>query len=162
MNSQQLESHESCCKIQTTTCPCPICGKTGRRVTSLTLDHHIPPHLRQGFGNEATFCMDPLCNVVYCNSQGKVIRKGETIHPVTIKDPGDDIYVCYCFEHKRGDLRLDLREKGETDIPEKIRQGVKEGRCDCERKNPQGACCLGNVAKAIKEIQSDLSSAKGR
>lgn len=151
------ETHEACCKISTTACPCPVCGKTGRKVTSLTLDHHIPSPLRQGFGNEAAFCMNPSCDVVYCNSQGKVIREGETVLPVTIKDLGNDVYVCYCFEHKRGDLRRDIREKGKTDIPEKIRQGVKEGRCNCEGKNPQGACCLGNVAKAIKEIQSESS-----
>jgi hypothetical protein len=85
-----------------------------------------------------------------------VVCKGETKLPVTIKDPGDEVYVCYCFKHKRGDLRKDIIQKGTTDIPEKIRKGVKEGRCDCERNNPQGACCLGNVANAIQSIYTEL------
>ncbi|MBI3291428.1 MAG: copper chaperone Copz family protein [Elusimicrobia bacterium] len=150
-----LETHEACCKIPTYFCPCPVCGNTGRRVTAVTLDHHIPSHLREGFGDEATFCLNPACEVVYCNPAGKVIRKGETVLPVTIKDPGEEVNVCYCFGFTRGDIRRELREKGKTDIPTQIKQGVQEGRCDCARKNPQGACCLGNVGRTITAITSE-------
>lgn len=154
--SEAIESHEACCKIPTVACPCPVCGNIGRKVTGVTLDHHLRAILKSEFGEEATFCLNPDCEVVYCNDARTVIRKGETLLPVTIKDPGDHVYVCYCFEFTRGDLRRDLSTKGETDIPDKIKQGIQEGRCDCERKNPQGACCLGNVKKAIKSIQSEL------
>jgi len=153
---QTVESHDACCKIPTVACPCPVCGNKGRKVTALTLDHHVPGPLREKIGNDAAFCLNPACDVVYCNPAGFTIKKGQTALPVTIKDAGDDVFVCYCFEHRRGDLRRDLAANGTTDIPERIKQGVKEGRCDCERKNPQGACCLGNVANAIKEIQSGL------
>lgn len=153
-----IETHEACCSIPTISCPCPVCGNTGRKVTSMTLDHHLPSPSREKLGSNAAFCMNPDCDVVYCNSAGFIVRKGETTLPVTIKDRGDDVFVCYCFEHKRGDLRHDLKEKGKTDIPDRIRKGVKEGRCDCERKNPQGACCLGNVANAIKTIQAELQT----
>lgn len=154
--TMSIETHEECCKITTTSCPCPICGNTGRKVTPLTLDNHVPSPLKEKLGNEATFCLNPDCEAVYCNPAGFVVRKGETKFPVTIKDPGDDTFVCYCFEHKRGNLRRDIQEKGTTDIPDQIRKGVKEGRCDCEKNNPQGACCLGNVASAIKAIQTEL------
>jgi len=108
---------------------------------------------RAKFGDEAGFCPNPACEVVYFS--GKVtVRKGETVLAVTQKDPGDEVFVCYCFEHKRGDLRRDLAQKGVTDIPDRIKKGIKEGRCDCERKNPQGACCLGNVAAAINGIKA--------
>ncbi|MBI2071043.1 MAG: copper chaperone Copz family protein [Elusimicrobia bacterium] len=147
------ETHGACCKIPTILCPCPVCGNRGRKVTALTLNNHVPSPLRKELGDDATFCLNPACEVVYCNPQGRIVKKGQTRLPVTIKDVGDDVYVCYCFEHKRSDLRRGLKEKGKTDIPYKIKQGVKEGRCDCERKNPQGACCLGNVAQAIKEIE---------
>ena len=43
-------------------------------------------------------------------------------------------------------------------IVDQIKKGVQEGRCDCERKNPQGACCLGNVMAAIKTIQDKNNS----
>lgn len=155
--STQVETHDSCCRIPTTTCPCPVCGNLGRKVSSPTVDNHVPSPLREEIGNDATFCLNPNCDVVYCNPAGKVVRKGQTKLPVTIKDPDDGVFVCYCFEHQRGDLRRDLAQKDSTAIPDQIRQGVKEGRCDCERKNPQGACCLGNVANAIRQIHRELS-----
>lgn len=151
-----IDTHESCCRIKMVACPCPACGNTGRKVTALTLDQHVPEERRATVGNDVAFCLNPTCEVVYYNRDGRVIRRGETVLPVTIKDGGDGVYVCYCFEFTRGDLRKYLSDKGETDIPENIRQGVKEGRCDCERKNPQGACCLGNVANAIKAIKAEL------
>ena len=151
------ETHESCCHVSTTSCPCPVCGNAGRKVSALTLDHHLPQPLRAEFGDEGTFCLNPACDIVYCNRAGMLVRRGQTVLPVTIKDAGDDVHVCYCFEFKRSDLRRELNQKGKTDIPDQIRKGVKDGRCDCERKNPQGACCLGNVAAAIKDIQKGVN-----
>jgi hypothetical protein len=158
MKPENIETHEACCQIQTTACPCPLCGNAGRKVTALTLDHHVPPPLRAAIGDDATFCLNPACEVVYCNPAGLVVRKGQTLLPVTIKESGDPVPVCYCFGFKRGDLRKDLAERGKTDIPERIREGIAEGRCACERTNPQGACCLGNVAGAIKQIQEEMKS----
>ncbi len=154
--SNSPETHEACCHVSTTSCPCPICGNAGRKVSALTLDHHLPQPLRAEFGDEGTFCLNPECEIVYCNPAGMLVRRGQTVLPVTIKDAGDDVQVCYCFEFKRSDLRRELDQKGKTDIPDQIRKGVKDGRCDCERKNPQGACCLGNVAAAIKDIQKGV------
>ena len=153
-----IETHEDCCKLPTTACPCPVCGNAGRKVSTVTLENHLRAPLREKMGNDVTFCLNPACEVVYCNPAGDVAKKGETVLPVTLKDPGDEVHVCYCFDFKRGDLRRDLREKGKTDIPQEIRKGIDEGRCDCERKNPQGACCLGNVTKAVRSIQEDLKT----
>lgn len=151
-------NHEACCKIQTTSCPCPICGNAGRKVSAMTLDHHVPKHLRTSIGDAATFCLNPDCDVVYCNPSGFVVRKGQTVLPVTIKDLDDQVLACYCFDFKRADIRRDLIRNGKTTIPDKIRQDVKEGRCACERTNPQGACCLGNIAEVIKKIQKEVKS----
>jgi hypothetical protein len=153
--SEQIETHETCCKIPTAIGPCPVCGNPGRKVSALTLDHHVPSPLRTKIGNEATFCLNPDCDVVYCDPGGVVIHKGETLLPVTIKDSGDDVFVCYCFEHTRGDIRRELEIKNKTNIPDQIKKDVQAGRCDCERKNPQGVCCLGNVEAAIKAIQAE-------
>ncbi|MCI0409769.1 MAG: (2Fe-2S)-binding protein [Acidobacteria bacterium] len=150
--SIDVETREACCKLPTVACPCPVCGKVGRRVTARTLDHHVPPDQRKSFGDDAAFCANATCEVVYCNRAGQVIKKGETALPVTVKDPGDDVYVCYCFEISRGMVRRDLLTLGRTEIPDQIRKGVQEGRCDCERQNPQGACCLGNLARIIREF----------
>lgn len=154
----QSPDHEACRGIPTAPCPCPVCGNAGRKVTAVTLDHHVPEPLRAAIGNDAAFCLNPACAVVYCNPAGFVIRKGQTLLPVTQKDPGDEVRVCYCFDFKRADLRRELAERGKTDIPAQIKKGVADGRCDCERKNPQGTCCLGNVAAAIKTINAEVNS----
>jgi len=153
-----VEPHGECCKIPTSVCPCPVCGNPGRKVTPITLDAHVPSPLRGEIGDDVTFCLNPDCAVVYCNPAGKMVRKGQTRLPATLKDLGDDVFVCYCFEHKRGDLRRDLATKGWTDIPDRIKQGIKDGRCDCERKNPQGACCLGTVAATLKAIEAETKT----
>lgn len=153
----QNHSHDACCKISADIAVCPRCGQKGRRVGGDTLDHHLAAHLRAKFGQSAGFCPNPACEVVYFDG-ATIARKGETLLPVTQKDPGEDVFVCYCFEHKRSDIRRDLEAKGSTDIPNRIKKGIQEGRCDCERKNPQGACCLGNVAAAVKKIQMEVKS----
>lgn len=149
-------SHEACCKIAAETAICPRCGGRGRKVGGVTLERHLPAALRARFGESAGFCPNPACEAVYFNGEA-VALKGETLLPVTQKDPGDDVHVCYCFNFKRADIRRDLAQRGATDIPDQIRKGVEEGRCDCERKNPQGACCLGNVAAAVKKISSEVN-----
>lgn len=150
-----IDAHVSCCRNKTAAFPCPACGETGRKVAALTLDHHVPGERRAALGNHVSFCLNPVCEVVYYNRDGQVIRSGNTVLPVTIKDGGDDVYVCYCFGFTRGDLRKSLSDKGKTDIPDNIRQGVEAGNCECERKNPQGTCCLGNVTAAIKAIKAE-------
>lgn len=148
------DEHEACCRLPAVALACPVCGKQARKVGKETLDHQLERTARAKFGAEAGFCPNPACEVVYFGGAA-VVRKGETALAVTQKDPGDEVFVCYCFEHRRGDLRRDLIQKGTTDIPDRIKQGIKEGRCDCERRNPQGACCLGNVAAAITEIKGE-------
>lgn len=151
MSDSISKEHESCCHLPAVALMCPVCGKQGRKVGKETLDHHLTSASRARFGDEAGFCANPACEVVYFGG-GATVRKGETLLPVTQKDAGDEVFVCYCFEHTRGDLRRDMARTGATDIPERIKQGIKEGSCDCERKNPQGACCLGNVSAAISDM----------
>lgn len=152
MSNPVPDDHEACCHFLAALLTCPICEKQGRKVGKVTLDRHLMQAQRTRFGDDAGFCPNPVCEVVYFNG-ATIVLKGETVMAVTQKDPRDDVFVCYCFEHTRGDLRRDLAQKGVTDIPERIKQGIKEGRCDCERKNPQGACCLGNVATAVNAIK---------
>ena len=123
-------NHDACCKMPTISLDCPICGKRGRKVGSVTLDHHLAPVERAKVGETAGFCQNSGCEVVYFDKTA-VIRKGETLLPVTQKDPGDAVHVCYCFDFKRSDIRRDLARQGTTDIPDQIKKGIAEGRCAC-------------------------------
>jgi len=157
MSNRAHDEHEACCRLPAVALTCPVCGKQGRKVGKETLDQHLAPIPRARFSDEAGFCPNPACEAVYFYG-ATTVRKGETVQAVTQNDPRDEVSVCYCFKHTRGDLRRDLAQKGVADIPDRIKQGIKEGRCDCARKNPQGACCLGNVAEAVNEIKKRMRS----
>ena len=62
--------------------------------------------------------------------------------------------VVYCFGYDRKAVRDDIRRKNDTDIQRIITQRVKAGECRCEETNPSGGCCLGSVAKVIKEARA--------
>jgi hypothetical protein len=149
------KDHEACCRTASISLECPVCRKQGRAVGAVTLDYHLPPSARSRLGDFAGFCPNSACDIVYFDGE-RVISKGETSFPVTQKDAGDGVPVCYCFHFKRADIRQDLIERGTTDISEKIKQGIAEGRCACEEMNPQGACCLGNVVAAVKKIELEV------
>lgn len=152
------EGHKDCCgRPAIFFANCPACGKPGRKVAGVTLDRQLAPAHRARLGETAGFCATPDCEVIYYGSAA-TIRKGETLLPVTQKDPGGDVYVCYCFGIKRSDIRRDLAAAGTTGIPDRVKQGIAEGRCECEKKNPQGSCCLGSVAAEIGKIKEEVKS----
>lgn len=151
MASPAPEGRDACCRPPAAALECPACGKRGRKVGRTTLDHHLPAQARARFRDEAGFCANPDCEVVYFDGEARAL-KGETLVPVTQKDGGDAVNVCYCFGFTRADIRRDLAARGATDIPDRIRREVDAGHCSCERMNPQGSCCLGNVVAAVREI----------
>jgi hypothetical protein len=70
--------------------------------------------------------------------------------PVFQKEPKGDRTVCYCFGVGESDIRRELAASGRSTAVDRITALVKSERCACEVKNPQGSCCLGNVATATK------------
>ena len=73
---------------------------------------------------------------------------------VGIKETGDPIPLCYCFNYDRKAVHDDIRRNSNTDIQKNITQRVKAGECRCEETNPSGGCCLGNVSRAIKHARA--------
>lgn len=133
--------------------PCPVCGRPSRSVSPLTLQNHVPKVFRDVLGGVAAYCLNGACRVVYFNPQGFTVSVGQTTRPVTLKEKGGHVPVCYCFGFTRGDVAKGLSCGAESGISARIREGIKEGRCDCERQNPQGTCCLANVDAVIAEIR---------
>jgi hypothetical protein len=66
--------------------------------------------------------------------------------------------VCYCFGVTEGEIQRELVEKSRSTAGERITALVKAERCACEVKNPEGSCCLGNVAAATKAAKATLES----
>jgi hypothetical protein len=62
--------------------------------------------------------------------------------------------VCYCFNHSICSIRDEVRTTGKSTVVESITAEIRAKRCACEVTNPEGACCLGNVAAAVKSVLS--------
>src|SRR5713101_2012113 len=59
-----------------------------------------------------------------------------------------------CFNFSRADVRR------ECTISARIAAEVRAGRCACEVKNPSGACCLGEVNRAVRDAKDALSKVR--
>ena len=99
------------------------------------------------------FCATPTCPVVYFAPGGArtFMREDLTIRVgVKVTDPPHQL--CYCFGHTIESLREDVARTGSSEAVVAIKAAVKAATCRCEVMNPSGRCCLGDVARALKEI----------
>ncbi len=101
---------------------------------------------------EHRFCATPECPVVYFGID-EVFDREEIVVPVFQKEPAGDRTVCYCFAETEGDIRREIEQTGRSTASERIAELVKAERCACEVRNPQGSCCLGNIAAATKDAR---------
>jgi hypothetical protein len=99
------------------------------------------------------FCGSPDCEVVYYHSDEEQLRKTDLHVRVGIKEAEEPAPLCYCFGFTRAMVLEGLRNAGHSDIPKQISAELKAGNCACEVRNPQGSCCLGNIATVIKRWQ---------
>ena len=153
---------ESCCTVKaaTRTSPthCPECGKSGRLVDRITVKAMLRPEaLMRLSASGHRFCPTPECPVVYFGVD-EVFAREEVVVPVFHKEAAGERAVCYCFAVSEGDIRRELAETGRSTAADRITALVKAERCACEVKNPQGSCCLGNVAAAATAAKAALGA----
>jgi hypothetical protein len=102
------------------------------------------------------FCRRGKCSVVYFAAQA-LFTTDEVRVPVHQKHPeSSDVPVCYCFTHTPDSIRAEWLAIAISTVVADITTGIKAGQCACEIRNPQGACCLGNVRKVVKRIQQEV------
>lgn len=132
---------------------CPMNGQVTKPVPKKTVASLIKPELKAGLTPQPYyFCDAPDCDVVYVSALGDhLIAKNMLTVRVGFKEAEDPIPLCYCFGYDRQAIRDDIRRTGDTQIQSLITQRVRAGECRCEETNPSGGCCLGPVAKAIKQ-----------
>jgi len=135
-----------------------------RKVAPLTVRALVKPELADTVSEETyRFCESPACDVVYFSEtqpERRFLRSDLRVR-VGQKATEPPIQVCYCFDWTTDDIERELRFTGTTTIPDRIKQKVQQGFCQCETMNPQGPCCLGNVSKAVKEVRAELASLPG-
>ncbi len=123
---------------------CPSCGARGKAVALLTVKTLLRPAALRRLVPDAAFrfCPTPACDVVY-HSKTQRFSAEDLGVPVFQKSPGQEAPVCYCFGYTQGSVADGADRKAAI---LEIGRLVKEGLCSCETRNPQGSCCLGNVA----------------
>ena len=155
----------SCCWVDdgdrtTATRICPRCGQPGRRVERITLKALLTPDaLARLSTGPFRFCPTAGCEAVYFGPGGTFIDEDVRV-PVFQKERPGERTVCYCFEVTESDLRRELVEGKHPIVSERITALVKADRCACEVRNPQGSCCLGNVASVLQDYHGELASAR--
>jgi len=143
---------------------CPACGRKGKKVGMETVKamlavtlHAIQP------ARTYLFCRTADCAVVYFADDGQQTfaeqELREQVHQKHSDD--DDVFVCYCFRHTPGSIRAELLATGQSTVVETVTQGTRVHQCACEIRNPQGSCCLGNVAATVKRMQVALTPLAG-
>lgn len=143
---------------------CPACSAQARQVAPLTVRALVKPELAAHVREETyRFCASPACDVVYFSEKdsGHRFVRSDLRLRVGQKETEPPIQVCYCFDWITDDIEREVRLTGTTTIPDRIKQKVQQGYCQCETMNPQGSCCLGNVNRAVKEVQTKLASLPG-
>jgi len=133
---------------------CPRCGLKGRAVREITLKALLRgPALARRSADRHLFCAQKSCPVVYF-AAGEEFTVADVATPVFQKEPPGNRLVCPCFDVTEEDIRRELDASGHSSAQERIADLVKAGRCACEMRNPQGTCCLGNIAMIMKSASS--------
>ena len=159
---------ESCCELHPpTTCgptKCPECGQLGKPVKRITLGALLKPERRAQIPvqEEFCFCRGEACDVVYFRKDEVLFRKDDLTVRIGLKEPNDPpAPVCYCFGWTPRRIRAEIETTGRSSVIDQIKAQVKVGNCYCEVTNPQGSCCLGNVAKAVQHAMASISRKGG-
>ena len=155
---------DACCEFHPpTTCgptTCPSCGVLARPVQRLTVGALVTPAVRAKIPHqdEFCFCRTPDCDVVYFRPNEVLFRKEDLSVQVHQKEPNNPkVPVCYCFDWTPEKVRAEIERTGQSTVLDQVKAQVKADNCYCEVTNPQGSCCLGNVAKVVNQM---VASAK--
>jgi hypothetical protein len=121
-------------------------------VSARTIAHHAPARAHAAEGWQ--LCPSgPECAVVYFRGE-EVVTLADIRAAPYHKGSGADRTVCFCFGHTERAVADEVARTGRSAIAEAVRDACREGRGDCERENPLGRCCLGDVGRIVDGAES--------
>lgn len=140
---------------------CVSCGGGSRPVTRKTMLLMLRAERFDAVADgEYRFCADPECRVVYfTEGEGASFTTDDLRVRVGLKEKADPIPLCYCFGFDEADARGEISSTGQSTIPQRISALIRQGMCACPERNPSGACCLGEVNRAIKRLLAETAHA---
>lgn len=135
---------------------CPKCSQNGTQVDIITLCSLLQNKVQMNIIKNIhyKYCKTSDCDVSYF-SPNNYFKIEDLKVKATHKDQGLDVSVCYCFGYTRESILNDIKINGQTNALEDIKNKMKNPGCFCERSNPQGNCCLGNVTAWIKQAKTN-------
>jgi len=138
---------------------CPQSGTKGLAVDLLTAKALLCESALMAVRDDLyRFCADPTCAVVYFDDEGHVFNTTDLRVPVWQKQPAGARMICYCFDENETSMAQEFAHTGRCDASLRVRDHIAAGRCACEVRNPRGACCLGDVMKAVARIEAECAS----
>jgi copper chaperone CopZ len=141
---------------------CPSCGGKGKPVKPITIGSLVTNEARARAGRTDgfRFCSERSCAVAYFRPEDGVgIARSEVRVRIGQKETEAPRPVCYCFGHTIEEIEAEVATTGTSRIADDITEKCRRGLDRCEETNPQGSCCLGNVRRAIKEVQAPREGA---
>jgi hypothetical protein len=108
-----------------------------------------------GAGEGVFHCSQKGCQVAYFqNERGLVIEVDAVTVVIGTKATMGPRPLCYCFDHSVESIEGEFERTGTSTASATIGELCRKGEDQCETKNPQGFCCLGNVRKAEKAARA--------
>lgn len=146
---------ECCCPepAVATKAACPSCRQAAGRVDATTVKALLTAEALARINLAAFyFCSSEACDTVYFSDAGQVFRTVDVTVEVWHKQPAGDRTFCYCFGENESAMRAELESSGRIGAIERVRHHIAERRCACDIRNPRGACCLGDLSAAVRDI----------
>ncbi len=153
-------------KIQTNNCctpqtkgkvECPSCHQKAKGVLGKTFEALVAEESKSQFScfDGFYYCKTPTCKTIYFRDE-TILTQEDMQVVVGLKEGATPATVCYCFEWSKEKIKAQLEATGATTALEDIKAKMENPGCSCEILNPSGGCCLGDTAKAIKEIKEEM------
>ncbi|HKO99346.1 MAG TPA: hypothetical protein VJU86_20270 [Pyrinomonadaceae bacterium] len=138
---------------------CINCKGSSRAVTRKTMLLMLKPERFDEIGeSHYRFCSAPDCRIVYfTEASGEAFTTEDMLVRVGLKEKADPIPLCYCFGFNEADARAEIAVTGRCTIPQRISTLIKQGMCACPARNPSGACCLGEVNRAVHRLLTETA-----
>ena len=133
---------------------CPLCNKASKKISSITIKSMIKQEYKKNITKFGSFyfCNNPYCSIVYFKNK-KVIKENEVIKKVAIKEWVNPKIICYCFNLTKEKLIENILLHGKNYIFKSIKNKINKSKCNCEKENPSGKCCLNDIQKIINELK---------
>ena len=153
--STSTQKH-NCCTLQPKgKVECPICTQKAKGVLTKTLDHLLTSKAKKKLSclDNFYYCKNPECRTIYFRDK-EILTQEDMSIIVGLKDGASPATMCYCFDWTKEKISAELKEKGESRALEDIKEKMKDPGCSCEILNPSGGCCLADIGKTIKEMET--------